>query len=117
MRSGTIHRRLDWKSPALDRVECGEHPSANQPPSVGSSVGRPQLAPRLGPFLFSIRRPNETILPARRNGLAIKAGYRALVLISKEYHPMIEAVAVVMGLACVAIFVAFAVEAYLIARN
>jgi hypothetical protein len=29
---------------------------------------------------------------------------------------MIEAVAVVMGLSCVAIFVVFAVEAYLIAR-
>jgi hypothetical protein len=29
---------------------------------------------------------------------------------------MIEAVAVVMGLSCIAIFVAFAVEAYLIAK-
>jgi hypothetical protein len=66
--------------------------------------------------LPTIRRPNEIILPARRNGLATKAGYRAAVPIGKEYHPMIEAVAVVMGLACVAIFVAFAVEAYLTAR-
>jgi hypothetical protein len=38
VRSGTIHRQLDWKSPALDRVECREHPNANQPPSVGSST-------------------------------------------------------------------------------
>jgi hypothetical protein len=30
---------------------------------------------------------------------------------------MIEAIAVVMGLSCIAIFVAFAVEAYLIARH
>jgi hypothetical protein len=29
---------------------------------------------------------------------------------------MIEAVAIVMGLSCIAIFVAFAVEAYLMAR-
>jgi hypothetical protein len=35
----------------------------------------------------------------------------------QEYHQMIEAVAIVMGLACVAIFVAFAVEAYLMAGN
>jgi hypothetical protein len=61
--------------PVLGLVECSEHPNANQPPSVGSSVGRPQLAPRLGPFLSPTQR-NHFTGPTKRP----KAGYEATVL-------------------------------------
>jgi hypothetical protein len=82
--------RLDL--PELGLVECSEHPNANQPPSVGSSVGRPQLAPKAGAVSLAdptkpLYRPDETALQQRP---AMRPPFPTM----RAVHQMIEGVAI-----------------------